>query len=220
MAAVGLATVALAVSTAGLSAVAHADSSCTTKWRFDGYTELRGDNGGTLTFDSSDPAIHGRATEYRTDGTIAGGDLWADPNHFGLGHFRASFNRDGVVPFPVPGGVFFVEDFDGGVDANGFAHGTQVETMFVADSNQNPPPRIGSNYITSWRSAAPLKCADAPPKPPEVVLTPEEGTPLPLLNAPSIPQALPPEALAPLNVPSIPQVLPPEVVAPEPLNGP
>ena len=203
MTAVVLTTVALAVSTAGLSAVAHADPSCTTKWRFDGYTELRGDNGGALTFDSSDPAMQGRAREYRTDGTIAGGDLWADPNHFGLGHFRASFTRDGVVPFPVPGGVFFVEDFDGGVDANGSAHGTQVETMFVANSNQNPPPQIGSNYITSWRSAAPLKCADAPPKRPEVVLTPEEGTPLSPLNAPSIPQALPPEALAPLNAPSI-----------------
>jgi hypothetical protein len=132
MTAVGLTTVALAVSTAGLSAVAHADSSCTTKWRFDGYTELRGDNGSALTFDSSDPAMHGRATEYRSDGTIMQGDLWASPNNAGVGHFRASFNRDGVVWTPA-GNVYFVEDFNGGVDANGSAHGTQVETVFVAD---------------------------------------------------------------------------------------
>jgi hypothetical protein len=192
MAAVGLATVALAVWTAGLSAVAHADSSCT-KWRFNGYTELRGDNGSTLTFDSSDPAMHGHATEYRSDGTIMQGDLWASPNNAGVGHFRASFNRDGVVWTPA-GNVYFVEDFNGGVDANGSAHGTQVETMFVADSNQNPPPQLSSTYITSWRSAAPLKCADAPPKPPDV-LTPEEGTPLPL-NAPSISDVLPPNVTA------------------------
>jgi hypothetical protein len=204
IAAIVLATVAPTCSTAGLSAVARAAPSCTTQWRFDGYTELRGDNGGTLTFDSSDPPMHGRATEYR-DGRIMGGDLWASPNHFDVGHFRASFTREGISWFPTgTGGVFFGEDFDGGVDANGFAYGTQVETIYVANSNQNPPPRLSSTYITSWRSASPLKCAEAPPpKPPANVLTPEEGTPLPLLNTPLNPHALPPEALAPVDDPSI-----------------
>jgi hypothetical protein len=218
VAAVGLATVALAMCTAGLSAVAHADSSCTTKWRFDGYTELRGDNGGTLTFDSSDPAINGHATEYRADGRIKHGDLYASPNGAGVGQFRAWFTRDGVVWTPA-GDVYFVEDFHGSVDPDGFAHGTQVEHIFLNDSNQNPPPEVSAVYITSWRSAAPLKCADAPPKQPDV-LTPEEGPPLEPLNAPSVSDVLPPEIVTSraLDAPKISDVIPPNVSVLEPGN--
>lgn len=196
MAAVGVASVALAVCTAGFNAVAHADRPCT-NWRFNGYTELRGGNGTTLAFVSSDPAINGHAQQFRPDGTVVQGYLAGSPNGSGdVPGFSARFARDGDVWTTDRDGhlidVTLMEDFNGGVDADGFAYGTQVEHVQPVGGG----PELAATYITSWRSAAPLKkCADAPPNPPDV-LTPEEGTPLEPFNAPKTFDVRPPYVIA------------------------
>ena len=162
MAAVGLATVALAVCTAGFDAVAHANPPCK-KWSFNGYTELRSDHGRKLFFNTSDSAMHGDAEEVLPpNGLLVKGHLdggWYN-DRFGM-----EFNR-GVYPSPVivtgDGKALYVEDFDGGVDADGFAYGTQVERYLLIDGGAE----VWNAYLGSWKSAAPLKCADVDVPPP------------------------------------------------------
>jgi hypothetical protein len=140
-----------AMCAAGLavSTPVHAEPPCT-QWRFDGYTELIQDNGWKLTFDSNDSSVKGRlarAIPSSNAGFMEGnmdGGIYGD---------RAHMTFDSWSEPGIPSGGAY----DGVVDADGFAHGTTYDRITT------DPAFTGDPSSASWRSAEPLKCADAPP---------------------------------------------------------
>jgi hypothetical protein len=121
----------------------RADTHCM-QWRFDGYTQLDHANGSKLKFvaffESSVrdrparivPGNGGQSYEGVVGADIANGD-----------RIYLDFRQSGGVP---PGGPQPLAHYEGGVADDGFAYG------IVYDD--------GYHTSGSWRSAAPLRCAD------------------------------------------------------------
>jgi hypothetical protein len=111
--------------------VVHADIPCK-QWRFDGYTEFVISDGGKFTFIWYGPAIpFNQPTLVRSIPPNGGPFSWDEVNGYIDGNNHVEMFAKQLV-------------FIGGVTDDGFAYGIAAK----------------GNTSASWRSAAPLRCAD------------------------------------------------------------
>jgi hypothetical protein len=113
-------------------AIAHADTPCK-QWRFDGYTEFDLSDGGKFTF------------------IFYGADI--------------PFNQPTLVrSIPPNGGPFAWDEVNGYVDGNNHVEMFAKQLVFIGgvtdDGFAYGIVGRGNTSTASWRSAAPLRCAD------------------------------------------------------------
>jgi hypothetical protein len=126
------AMVALGASSLG---VVHADTSCQ-HWRFDGYTELDFADGGKFTFDWDGDDISPDDPAFVYAIPPNGGPNSTNEVYGFVGHNQVNLHSKDLF-------------FFGGITDDGYAYGIAIPNL-VANRGES----------ASWRSAAPLRCAD------------------------------------------------------------
>ena len=150
---------AVAACLAGLSGPSTAHAGPCQQWRFDGYTQLNNPNGNTLEFDTRESSVRGQQARFVfNNGTVVDGSMDG-----GIYRDRVHVSFDTKL-YSIGDYNKIVGNYDGAVAADGFAYGTtffwEIPTIGTTNDRPVPNPRY-SDGTGPWKSATPLRCADA-----------------------------------------------------------